>query len=405
MNGQPTAQNTRECGVDGEFPAMLNWENEEHVAKLASHWNVDIDDIPHHSSPTHVMQIMRYAEEGSVRFLWIAATNPAVTLPDLHRIRRILRQDSLFVVVSDAFLTETAKFADVVLPAALWGEKTGTFTNAERTVHISHQAVDPPGEARSDFEMMVDLARRLGLQDRDGAPLVKWATPEEAFDHFKELTRGRPCDYTGLGYDRLSSGSGIRWPCNERFPEGAPRLYEDHVFNTGADRCETYGRDLLTGASRTAEEYRARDPAGRACLEAADYLAPPEQPDDTYPLWLTTGRLVHHWHTRTKTGRAPRLQAAAPDGALEMNAEDLRRFGLSEGEVVRVESRRGHVEVPVRAGDVLPGHAFLPMHFGYWDEPGRPRDANELTQTLWDPVSKQPTFKAAAVRVRKAEVR
>lgn len=134
----------------------------------------------------------------------------------------------------------------------------------------------------------------------------------------------------------------------------------------------------------------------------AEYQAPPEVPDDDYPFWLTTGRLVYHWHTRTKTARSPRLQAAAPDGVLEMNPEDLGRLGLSDGDWVDVESRRGRVRVPVRGADVLPGHAFLPMHFGYWDEPGRPRAANELTQTLWDPVSKQPTFKVAAVRIRRA---
>lgn len=166
MNGQPTAQNTRECGVDGELPAMLNWQNEQHVAQLARHWNVDPQQIPHHGPPTHVMQFMRYAEEGSVRFLWITATNPAVTLPDLDRIRRVLRKESLFVVVSDAFLTETARLADVVLPAAIWAEKTGTFTNAERTVHISHEAIEPPGEARSDFDVLLEYACRCAAPAR-----------------------------------------------------------------------------------------------------------------------------------------------------------------------------------------------------------------------------------------------
>src|SRR5690606_24295083 len=125
----------------------------EHVGELARRWNVDPARIPSWAPPTHVMQMLRFAEAGSIRFLWISGTNPAVSLPELHRIRSILEQDDLFVVVSDAFLTETAELADVVLPAAIWGEKTGTFTNHDRTVHLSEQAVDPPGEARPDREI------------------------------------------------------------------------------------------------------------------------------------------------------------------------------------------------------------------------------------------------------------
>jgi ferredoxin-nitrate reductase len=129
VNGQPTAQNTREAGADGDPAGMRNWQNRAHMEELAGHWNVDPLVIPSWGPPTHVMQIMRLSEEGSIKFLWITGTNPAVSLPELRRIRSILGQDRLFVVVSDAFLTETAQLADVVLPAAIWGEKTGTFTN------------------------------------------------------------------------------------------------------------------------------------------------------------------------------------------------------------------------------------------------------------------------------------
>ena len=133
MNGQPTAQNTRECGADGDLPAFRNWSNEEHVQDLARVWNVEPMQIPHHSPPTHLMQMMRYVENGSIRMLWVSGTNPAVSLPELHRVRLILEQDRLFLVVQDIFLSETAQLADVVLPAATWGEKTGTFTNADST--------------------------------------------------------------------------------------------------------------------------------------------------------------------------------------------------------------------------------------------------------------------------------
>jgi ferredoxin-nitrate reductase len=162
LNGQPTAQNARETGADGDLPGMRNWQNPQHVAELANLWNVDPMQIPSWGPPTHAMQIFRYAENGSIRFLWIVGTNPAVSLPDLARVRSILRQDRLFVVVSDAFLTETGQLADVVLPAAIWGEKTGTFTNHDRTVHLSEQVVEPPGEARADMEIFRDYAHRLG---------------------------------------------------------------------------------------------------------------------------------------------------------------------------------------------------------------------------------------------------
>ena len=145
MNGQPTAQNTRETGANGDLPGFRNWANDEHVAQLARLWNVEPLQIPHYGPPTHAMEIFRHCEEGSIRFLWISGTNPAVSLPELHRIRSILRQERLLVVVQDLFLTETAQLADIVLPAATWGEKTGTFTNADRTVHLSEKAVEAPG--------------------------------------------------------------------------------------------------------------------------------------------------------------------------------------------------------------------------------------------------------------------
>ena len=198
MNGQPTAQNTRECGADGDLPGFRNWSNDAHVQDLAAVWNVDPMRIPHYSPPTHVMQMMRYAEEGSIRMLWVQATNPAVSLPELARVRSILTQERLFLVVQDIFLSETAQLADVVLPAATWGEKTGTFTNVDRTVHLSEKAIEPPGEARPDLDIFLDFGQRMGLRNKDGAPLVTWHDAESAFEAWKECSRGRPCDYSGL---------------------------------------------------------------------------------------------------------------------------------------------------------------------------------------------------------------
>ena len=403
MNGQPTAQNNRECGTDGDMPGFRNWQNENHIKELANLWNVEPSKIPHWQPSTHCMQIWRYAEQGSIKMLWISATNPAVSLPDLSRIRKILRKEDLFVVVQDAFLTETAGFADIVLPAALWGEKTGCFTNVDRTVHISHKAVEPPGQAKSDLDIFLDYAKRMDFKDKDGNPLIKWSTPEEAFEAWKKCSKGRPCDYSGMSYSKLSAGSGIQWPCNEEYPDGKERLYENGVFNTFFDYCETYGYDLTTGAEKPPEKFRANDPNGKAFLIPSDYQSPNEQPDKRFPLWLTTGRIVYHFHTRTKTGRSKQLNDAAPEMFIQLSHKDAAKFGIEEGDMVEVTSRRGTVRGPAQIGDTPPGLVFIPFHYGYWDndDQGHDRAANELTLTEWDPVSKQPHFKYAAVRINK----
>ncbi len=400
MNGQPTAQNNRETGVDGDLSGFRNWDNEAHVQDLADLWDVDPLVIPHWSPPTHAMQIFRYAEQGSIGFLWIAGTNPAVSLPDLGRVRQILGSDTVFVVVNEAFPNETTALADVVLPSALWGEKTGTFTNVDRTVHLSDKAVDPPGEARSDLDIWVDYARRMGFTDRSGRPIPRWDTPEDAFDGWRECSRGRPCDYSGMSYEKLRGSGGIQWPCTDDAPEGTERIYTDHVFNTQDDYCENYGHDLLTGASVTATEHRAARYDGRARLKAAPWTPPPEFPSDDYPLGLGTGRTVFHFHTRTKTRRVPELNAAAPDAWVEISPEDAAPLGITEGDVVRVESARGAIEAQARVSNIRPGAVFVPFHYGDVDRDGGPtRAANELTITAWDPVSKQPAFKGGAVRV------
>ena len=412
LNGQPTAQNTRETGADGDLVGMRNWQNPQHVADLARLWNVEPAQIPSWAPPTHIMQIMRYAEEGSIRFLWVSGTNPAVSLPELHRIRSILKQDRLFLVVSDAFLTETAALADVVLPAALWGEKVGTYTNHDRTVHLSERAVQPPGEAKPDLEIFLSYAAGLGLQDKDGQPLVKWSTPEECFEAFKEVTRGRPCDYSGLSYAKLRGGSGIQWPCTESAPEGTERLYTDHRFNTDTAYCEDYGHDLTTGAAFERKDHADLGAAGRAILKAAHHHPPHEPPSEERPFLFTSGRTTYHFHTRTKTGRAWQLQDAAPRPWVELAAADAEALGIVEGDLVRVESARGHLEAPARLTGSREGVVFAPFHYGYWDrlgdtsssdapEQAHPTAANELTLTAWDPVSKQPQVKLAAVSVKK----
>jgi hypothetical protein len=203
------------------------------------------------------MQMFRYAEEGSIRFLWIIATNPAVGLAagaassPLHpRAGPALRRRQRRLPDRDRATRRRGSAGSDL------GEKTGTFTNHDRTVHLSEKAVDPPGQARPDMEIFLDYARRLGLTDADGAPLVKWSAPQECFEAFASVTRGGPCDYSGLSYDKLRGAGGIQWPCTDEHPEGTERLYTDHTFNTGTDYCEDYGHDLLTGPATSARITR-----------------------------------------------------------------------------------------------------------------------------------------------------
>lgn len=408
MNGQPTAQNNRECGADGDLPGFRNWDNTEHIEELARLWGVDPLVIPHWAEPTHAMQLFRYVEQGSIRFLWISATNPAVSLPQLPRIRELLGGTPAFIVVQDLYLTETAALADVVLPAAGWGEKTGTFTNTTRTVHLSEKAVEPPGEARSDLDIFLDYARRMDFRRLDGRPLIEWETPEDVYRAWQECSRGRPCDYSGISYEDLRRESGIRWPRPQGASESIDRLYPDGEFSTRDEYCETFGHDLLTGAGVEPESYRATRADGRAFLKVAKYTGPHEPPDDEYPLRFTTGRSVYHFHTRTKTGRTAELRAAAPSVWVELSATDAASLGLADGDVAEVRSRRGRLVAPVRITGIRTGTVFAPFHYGYWDAPEgaetrHPTAANELTITEWDPVSKQPVFKSAAVRVARWE--
>ncbi|NJQ00348.1 molybdopterin oxidoreductase family protein [Streptomyces zingiberis] len=404
MNGRSSDRNARETGAGGSLPGFRNWRNPAHVREVAEAWNVPELRIPHWGPATPAPEILRHCEDGSVRFLWVTAANPAVSLPELHRVRSVLGQERLFLVVSDAFRTETAELADVVLPAAVWGEKTGCFTGADRTVHLSEKAADPPGEARPDFDVLLEYARRLDLRDRDGGPLPGWESPEDAWRDFTALTRGRPCDQSALTYERLRATGGVRWPCTDAAPEGTERLYTDHVFPTRPGVCESYGHDLATGARREPAAYRAEDPGGRARLRAAHHLPPHEPVDGTYPFQLVTGRTAYHGQTRAWTGRVPELARAAPDVWVQLSAEDAGPLGVSDGDLVRVVSRRGEIEAPAVCDGVRRGVVFVPYHYGYWDqaEPGRhTRAANEATGTEWDPVSKQPLPANSAVRVER----
>lgn len=380
MNGQPTAQNNREAGCDGEFPGFRNHQNPDHVKEIADVWNIDPLKVPHWAEPTHVENMLTYIDEGSIEMFWVSGTNPLVSLPNLPMTRKCLTKPDLFVICQDIYLTETAQIADVVLPAAQWGEKTGCFTNADRTVHLSHKAVDPPGEARSDLDIFLDFGKRMGFKDKDGNDLLPFRTPEEVFCAWKRLSLGRPCDYSGLSYEKLTGGSGIQWPCNDAYPHGKERLFDDGVFFTDINYCESFGHDLETGAPLSKEDYRSKNPGGRAILKPANYFPDPEEPNEDYPIRLSTGRNVYHFHTRTKTGRSRPLQEACPEPIIHISKDDASEFKIQDGEEVVVRSRRGAVEMRVSVGDMAPGQAFIPFHFGYFDSTdGKSRAANELT--------------------------
>ncbi|KAE8420222.1 hypothetical protein BDV36DRAFT_306935 [Aspergillus pseudocaelatus] len=402
MNGQPTAQNNREAGCDGEYPGFRNFQNQKHMQEIADHWDIDLIHTPHWNQPTHIQNMLNYIENGSIEMFWVSGTNPLVSLPNLHRVRNLFTKPDLFLVVQDIFPTETTAVADVVLPAAQWAEKTGCFTNADRTMHLSQKAVEPPGEAKADLDIFLDFGRRMDFKNKHGGPLIPYTTPEEVFDAWKGMSYGRPCDCSELTYEKLTGGSGIQWPCTTEYPNGKERLFTDGKFFTDPDYCEDFGHDLETGAPYTRAQYQAMNPAGRAILKAAHHKAPLEAPDDQFPVLLSTGRNVFHFHTRTKTGRARRLQQADPQPFVRISEVDAKDLYLTEGEMVVVRSRRGSVELPVRIGEINEGHVFIPFHFGYFDSKDpRARAANELTVDEWDPVSKQPMFKSGAVRIEK----
>ncbi|PYH40214.1 molybdopterin oxidoreductase family protein [Aspergillus saccharolyticus JOP 1030-1] len=401
MNGQPTAQNNRETGCDGEFPGFRNHQNEAHMQEIADYWNIPYIQMPHWTLPTHIENMLKYIEDGSIEMLWVSGTNPMVSLPHLPKVRRLLTRPGLFLVCQDIFPTETTAVADLVLPAAQWSEKTGCFTNADRTMHLAQKAVEPPGEARSDLEIFLDFARRMEFKDKEGNPLCPFTESEEVFEAWKRMSFDRPCDCSALSYAKLRGGSGITWPCTADYPMGRERLFDDGKFFTDEDYCESYGHDLETGAPLTKAQYTAMAPAGRAILKSAHFHPSLEEPDFEFPLRLATGRNVYQFHTRTKTGRNRRLRQAYSEPSVQVSSADARALHLSEGEMVEVISRRGRVHLPVAIGDIEDGHVFITFHFGDLDSDGRARAANELTIEQWDPISKQPMFKSGAVRIEK----
>ena len=368
ITGQCNAMGTREAGFASIMPGYRKFESEEDRAELARLWNVPVDRIPSRRGLAYP-DIIEAALERKIRALWIIATNPIVSFPNLKSLQQAL-EGLEFLVVQDCYHpTPTTEYAHLMLPAAGWGEKEGTYTNSERRVNKVNRAVAPPGEARSDFDIFLQFATALDVRDQI---FPGWTKPADAFEEWKRVSAGRLCDYSGITYKALEQHGGVQWP----FPAGAA--------NAGETR-----RLYSDGGFRTDD--------GRARLIAVQWEPFPEQPSDEFPFVLNTGRTVEHWHTRTKTGKVPILERLSPNAWVEMNPRDARGLKLKPQDRVDVVSRRGRVRsIELRVTEtVAPGQLFVPFHYAE-------ANANEVTQSAFDPFSREPNYKQSAARVEKA---
>jgi assimilatory nitrate reductase catalytic subunit len=370
LTGQPNAMGGREVGgMANLLSAHRDLSNATHRDEVARLWGVK--RVPDQRGKTAV-ELFEALNEGTVRCVWIVCTNPAQSMPDQALVRAALARAEL-VVLQDCYADiETARFADVLLPAATWGEKEGTVTNSERRISRVRAAVAPPGEARADWEIACDFARRLGRQlGHDAERLFPYTSPAEIFAEHCETTRGRDLDITGLSYAVLEERGPQQWPFPEGATEGRTRLYADGCFPTAS---------------------------GRARFHAAGYTAPAEMPTEIFPLRLTTGRLRDQWHGMSRTGRSASLHDHEPEPRVTMHPEDLASREIEDGALVRVRGPRGTLTLRARSSDeVRRGDLFIPMHWGGRFIAGS--GVNALTISRYDPYSFQPELKHAIAEV------
>lgn len=367
LTGQPNAMGGREVGLlSHQLPGYRTVEDAEHRREVEDYWGRRPGTISPKVGLTAV-EMFRALEKGQLKAIWIAGTNPAVSLPDLHHVRRALAKAQL-VVVQDAYHpTETTRLADVILPAAQWGEKEWTSTNSERTVSFSPKLFDPPSEALPDWEILARMGRQLGHKGFD------FRSAREVWDEFVGLTAGRPCDMRGITAARLRQVVSLQWPCPTADHPGTKRRYLDGRFATSD---------------------------GRAVFLPRDHREPRELPDHEFPFVLTTGRLYSHWHTLTRTAKAEKLVRREPAPFVEVNPIDADRLELEPGQTVLLSSRRGTIQLPIRRSDgVSPGMVFVPFHWG--DLFGEGNAANYLTISAIGRVAKQPELKFCAVNLEK----
>jgi ferredoxin-nitrate reductase len=366
LTGQPNAMGGRECGLlCHQLPGYRLVQDARHRAEVEHFWDRPIGSMSPRVGLSAV-EMFQALELGTLKAIWIAATNPVVSMPDLHRVKAALAKAEL-VVVSDAYHpTETTRVADVVLPAASWGEKDSTSTNSERMVSRSPKLWDPPGEALPDWRILCQFAARLGFGAAFG-----FQTASGVWDEFVRLTKGRPCDMAGITSSRLDDGASLQWPCPDQLHYGTKRRYLDQTFPS-AD--------------------------GKAVFLPREHLGPFEPTDNDFPFVLTTGRIYAHWHTLTRTGKSARLVARDPAPYVELAFEDADRLNIGDGDPVRVSTRRGQIVLPARREvGMRPGTVFVPFHWG--DLFGEGNALNHLTVSAFGPVEKQPELKYCAANL------
>jgi assimilatory nitrate reductase catalytic subunit len=381
LTGQPNAMGGREVGgLANLLSAHRDISNPAHRAEVAALWGVP--DVPSVPGKTAV-EMFQAAADGEIKMLWIACTNPAQSIPNQALVRAALERAEL-VVLQEAFVnTATAAYADVLLPASTWAEKEGTVTNSERRITRVRKAINAPGDARHDWQIVVDFARALEVKLGRAQTLFPYASAEEIWSEHRESTRGRDLDITGMSYAMLEAAP-QQWPLREGESAGKARLYEDGVFPTAS---------------------------GKAKFIVCEHKGPAEPRDARYPFALNTGRLRDHWHGMSRSALAPRLFGHEPEPFVDLHPQDMERRGLKEGDLVHLTSRRGSQIFPVRASAAQGlSQAYVPMHWGEEFVSGAAlsgqasHGVNSLTQHAYCPSSKQPELKYAAVKVLKAEL-
>ena len=362
ITGQCNAMGTREFSSCSGLPAYRALEKEEDRATMVDFWGVEDNFLPPKRGLFQT-DIFPAIETGQIKGLWLIATNPMSSMPNTPRIRKTLEKLE-FLVVQDAYRdVETTQYAHVYFPAAMWGEKEGVFTNTERRVNLVRKVMNPPGESKSDLWIFSELAKRFPKPAKMKFP----ETPAGVFEEMRALSKDRLCDYSGMTHEKLEAERGLQWPCNDKAPNGSPRIYTDGKF-----------------------QYDD----GKAKLIPLPFIDNNERPDEQYPFWLNTGRVVEHWHTRTKTGKIGNLNKFSPTPYMEMNPSAAAKLGVAHMEYVRVYSRRSDAVVMVQLTQrVAPNAVFIPMH--YHD------CVNRLVLGLLDPYSRQPAYKQSAVRIEK----
>ena len=371
LTGQPNAMGGREQGgLATTLPGHRLVANPTHRAEIEQAWGIPPGSISDRPGVTAIEMVERL-ERGEIKVVWVAATNPVASLPNAKRVRRAFEQAET-VIVQDAYQpTETTQVADILLPAAQWSERGGTMTNSERRICLLEQVSPPPGEALPDWQIICRMAEALGFGDA-----FQYDGLEEIFREFRELSRGRDMDITGVSYPLLAQHrAGIQWPYPSTARSGPPqegrRLFEDGRFHT---------------------------PDGRAQMHVPRWTPPADAVNDDYPFALITGRVKDQWHTMTRTGRSAKLLKSERQPFLEINASDAIGWGIGDRDRVRIISRRGAFESTARVSETIrAGSVFAPFHWGaLWSDDG---PSNTSAGVAIDLRSKQPELKFAAVRV------